>query len=405
MPYYGWNVVGAAMGFQAATIGLTFYAFTFWVEPWTATFDASKGALMVAFMLSQFAAGIVSPFAGQAMDRVSIRALVTVGVLAFAGGYAAVGFATAVWQIVVLYALVIPLGIVLAGPLAAQTLVAKWFRARRGIAMGWVTTGTSIGGLALPPLAAWLLLEFGWRQAHVMLGAGVAIVLLPLVWAVVRTSPETSGIEPEAEHRAGPGRFPEWSTGTILRERNFWALVLGLLPATTAFNGVQINLAPYAQDLGIGAQRSSFLMSLLAGTMIGGKLVFGALADRFDHRWVYGLAVLCLGAALASMTGRPGYPQLVGISVLVGFAGGGFLPLIGAIISTRFGPLAFGRVMGLTAPAAMLAAVGAPVAGWLRDWTGSYDLALQLFLGGLLLAGVAISRLGPTQRVVEEAPR
>ena len=41
--FYGWNIVGVAMIFQAITFGMTVYGFGFWVEPWSAEFGASRG--------------------------------------------------------------------------------------------------------------------------------------------------------------------------------------------------------------------------------------------------------------------------------------------------------------------------------------------------------------------------
>jgi MFS family permease len=73
----------------------------------------------------------------------------------------------------------------------------------------------------------------------------------------------------------------------------------------------------------------------------------------------------------------------LGTVVILGLASGGQLPLVGAIISARFGPAAFGTVMGLFYLCIRPVALAAPLAGWLRDTFGSYD---YLFLGGLVVA-------------------
>ena len=43
----------------------------------------------------------------------------------------------------------------------------------------------------------------------------------------------------------------------------------------------------------------------------------------------------------------------------------------------------------------MLAGFGAPVCGWIRDFTGSYDVAFQVFAAAMLLGLLALFRLRP----------
>jgi MFS family permease len=189
--------------------------------------------------------------------------------------------------------------------------------------------------------------------------------------------------------------FPSWTTLKILKQRAFWVPVLAFTPMMAAMGAAQQNFAPYTADLGIDAQATSYLVSLMAVVMVAGKIFFGALADRWDHRYLYGLAVGVLVATLAFMTLEPSYLQLLIISAMLGFAAGGFLPLLGAIVGSRFGPAAFGQVMGLLGPFTTLAAVGPWIAGYLRDSQGSYDVAWQIFMLVLIPAAFTIILLTP----------
>jgi MFS family permease len=392
--------VGVGLVFQAMAFGLTIFMFTFWAEAWMREFGVDRAYVTLAFMSFNLGMGAISPFAGRILDRRSIRALVIVGAGLFSLGFVLISLATAMWQIIVIYATLIAAGSVLSGPLAAQTLAAKWFRARRGMAIGFVSVGTSLGGLLLPPWVIYLLLNLGWRQAHAVLAVLVVAVIAPLVWKVVRNTPEDSGIEPEP---AGPADLPEaalaiapaWTTRRVFGQRNFWVPVLAFLPAVTAFSSIQANLRLYTVDIDIDPQSTAFLMSLLSGTMICGKLFFGFMADRIDQRLLYWIAALMLGVCMVLLIGRPSYGLMVTISALLGFAAGGFLPLLGAIVGSRFGPQAFGTVFGLMAPFLTLSALGPPLAGWIRDTTGTYDMAFQLILVTLVPAALVMTLLRP----------
>ncbi|MBI1179521.1 MAG: MFS transporter [Alphaproteobacteria bacterium] len=393
--YYGWNVVGVGMLFQAFSFGLTVYVYGFWVKPLADTFGASRFDVMLGLTLLNLVMGLVAPFAGRAMDVGSIRGLVIGGVLAMAAGFAIAGAAPDTWVFVAAYASLVSLGMILAGPLPSSTLAAKWFRARRGLAIGWSSVGTSIGGLALPPLLAIAMSAWGWRGAHYAMAVASVVVLVPLVWLVVANTPEDKGIEPEADSeksRTPPASHAKtWTTRTILAERSFWAAAIAFGFLTMVFSGVQANLVPYAQDAGASRADAAALMSVMAGAGILGKIVFGAAADRMNHRTLFYIASAILAAAMLLLREPLDYSLLAATSGLLGLATGGFLPLLGAVVAARFGPKAFGRVMGLLGPFTMpVAIVGPPLAGHIFDVTGSYVLAFEIFLGMIAIAGFAI---------------
>ncbi|MFU8816467.1 MAG: MFS transporter [Pseudomonadales bacterium] len=402
--YYGWNVLGTAMLFQAAVYGFTVYTFTFWVEPWVGEFGAARGEIMLAMFFAQVLSGAVAPFAGRAFDVLSMRHVIAAALLFFGLCQILVSFATAVWQIVALYALFTAVGLVAAGSMAGQILAVRWFASRRGLAMGWVATGTSIGGFALPPLVATLLVSFGWRTAHVIVGLSVLFIVLPIVYLLVRNAPSQTDLATQAAPAAADSNHPAWSTASILRSRDFWAVILVVVPLLTAFSAVQMNLAPIARDLGVGAQQAAFMMSLLSGTMIGGKLFFGAMADRWDLRPLFALSLICMASGLLLLNGSPSYSLLLLASVMFGLAVGGYLPLLGAVIGARFGSASFGRVRGLTWPFITLSAIGAPLAGMLRDLTGSYQGALWLFFATLGISVLAVAVLMRPSRAPVLAP-
>jgi MFS family permease len=387
------------MLFQAVIFGIGFFCFTFWVAPWRAEFGASRGDVMAILVTVQVVMGCAAPFAGRAMDRVSIRALVVTGALGFAAALALSSLATALWQIGAIFSVLFVAGTLLAGPLAAQTLAAKWFFARRGTAIGLSSVGTSLGGFALPVLVTYLLSTYGWRQANLILAALVVVVVVPVVWKVVRNTPEARGVTPEADLAVSSGMtayvYPSWTTVDILKQRVFWVTVIAFTPMVAAFGAAQQNFAPYTADLGVDAQSTSYLVSLMAIVMVAGKVFFGAMSDRWDHRVLYAIAIAVLVVTLSLMMLDPGYFQLVVISALLGFAAGGFLPLLGAIVGSRFGPAAFGQVMGMLGPFTTLAAIGPWIAGYLRDASGSYDVAWQVFILIVIPAAFAMILLTP----------
>ena len=384
--------------------GIAIFSFTLWVAPWMQAFDASRSEVMTVFLVTQVMMGVSAPFAGRALDVMPVRALVIVGSLCFAVSLLLISRATALWQIGVLYGTLFVAGTVLAGPMAAQKLAARWFDRRRGLAIGLSSVGTSLGGATIPLLVGWVLVQYDWRTAHQVLAGLVVVLVVPLAWLVVRNSPQDAGVPGEgaAATTTNADHAYPWTTASLLTNRNFLALVLVVTPVVLVSGGIQQNFGPFAAELAISPSAIASLVSIMAIVMVVGKVFFGTLADRFDHRLLFLLALSLMFATLCLLLLTPSYGLLVLVVALLGFGMGGFLPLLGAIVASRFGPDAFGRVMGLLGPFTTLAAAGPLLAGYIRDTTGSYTGAWWLFMVALLPAALALLLMTPQRRPVVE---
>ena len=400
--HYGWNVVANTLVFQAVTVGILIYCFALFVVPWLETFDTSRGRVMIAITVLQLGVGVLSPLVGRAMDALSMRWLVIGGALAMAGGMGLASQATAMWQIIMLYALVLPFGMAMAGPLAAQTLVTRWFLGRRGVALGISAIGTSIGGFSFPFLTSALLEQYGWRVTLQSLAVLTIVLVVPLSFWVLRRQPPVllSGVG-DATSRAGLADARDWQMTQILRTPVFWIAVCGFLPMNAAFGAIQFNLGAYTRDLGFPTSYAALLISLSSAFMIAGKFAFGAAADRVEHRWLYYLMAAGMSLSLLLLIGSPGLVTLIVAASLMGLAGGGILTLMAVVYGSRFGAASFGRVMGLGMMFITLASLGPLLSGWIHDVTGSYDLAFGLFAALLLPAALAVSRLPDSAAVTD----
>jgi len=392
--YYGWNVVAVSLVFQGILFGSVFFSYTLWVGEWLD--DVALGVtltyVMVPITILNLAQSFIAPLAGYAMDRFSIRALICSGTASAGVGYILISLATDFWQIVLIYGTLVMAGVLLAGPLAAQTLAAKWFDKNRGLAIGLSTTGTSIGGVVMAPVVTLLYQAWGWRDAHWMLGLAFIAIILPLVWLTIRSTPAEKGVAPEpgsdAETASQRLQARQWTVTEILRQRAFWVIVLAFLPLVTAFGSIQQHLRPYADALGVASLQTAFLVSVFATVMILGKLFFGLMADRFDQRGLFAFATFACALVVLGLLASPTYPALIALSGLLGFSAGGFLPLLGAMVATRFGAASFGSVMGLLGPFLAINAFGPMLFASLYQLNGNYTVALwaafAILIPGLL---------------------
>lgn len=405
MPWYhGWNIVATGLVFQGVSFGVALYCFTFYVAHWSREFAVGRGEVMVVFFVLQASMGLLAPVAGRAMDRLSIRVLVIAGAISLALALFLAARATALWQLMLLYGTLIVGGTLLAGPLAAQTLTARWFNRRRGFALGISTVGTSIGGFILPPVVTGLQASMGWRAANDVLALLVLVAVIPLAWIVIRNAPSAAeaaveaGTEVRATGAAPPAEQRVWQLGEVFREPTFWFMVIAFSLFALVNGGLQQNLAPFGQDQGFDAREVAWVMSVMALLMAVWKVVIGALTDRIEVRWIFVFSLGVLLGAMLWMTSNLSYAEFAVICGLLGVSSAAHLPLLAAIVSRHFGVASFGLVMGLIGPFTTLSAAGPWIAGRIRDVSGSYDLALIVFAALLLpaLASILVLRLKPS---------
>lgn len=402
--HYGWNVIAMTLLFQSLCIGMHYYCFTLWVVPWSIEFDVARSHIMLAIVLSQIISGLLAPVAGHALDRLPAHILVCGGALTFALGLLLVACAQAMWHIVAVFLFILPIGLVLTGAMAAQTLATRWFTKDRGLAIACATLGSSIGGFAMPPMAAALLNGFGWRVTFAVFAAAAAFLITPVAWRVLRKTPpqdsqETTAVPIAEQTQSEPRIYPALRTLDLLRDANFQIIVLAFLPLVLAFSAVQMNLGAYAQDIGLSQQDVAFMIAQLSVLMLIGKILFGKLVDRYDHRMLYWILAGGMGFSImiissAALASPPVNRSLLNIgTAMLGFVFAGYLPLLGEIIAAKFGTRAFGQVTGMANIFLGFSAVGSLIAASLRDLSGSYVLAFMVFATLLLPAAHRIRKL------------
>lgn len=389
--FYGWWLVGVAFLVLMVSNGSIMYSYSVVAVPVGEAFQASRMTMMLGMTGMTLAGGLISPFLGGMIDRGSLRGMMFIGALGLASGYLLLSFTTASWQVPLVYAGLMVLGINLLGPLTTSTLLARWFTRRRGMALGVAAVGTSVGGFVFPPLVQWLIDTYEWRNALRILGVGTLLVTLPAVW-MVANRPGDRGLHPDGDAPPSGPAFapPPLSTAALLRERNFWLVSMAMGLLFGVYSAVLANLVPFALGVGSPAERAAFLVSAIALAGIVGKLGFGTIADRLDLRVALGASMMLVMVGVACYLLGDTYTLLLAGSVSLGLAAGGMLPVWGSLLAVLFGAANYGRVMGLMNPVIMpLTLVGPPLAGLIYDSSGSYAGAFVGFIGALLI-GLAL---------------
>ena len=387
--YYRWVVVAYGITIQAVSVGTLIYCFALFSLPWLEEFSSSRRDLMLTVALLQIGVGLVSPFVGRALDAYPPQWVVTIGLLSLVIGLTLAQHVTSLFQLWLVYATFMPLAMALMGSLTSQTLVTRWFKEQRGLALGISSMGTNIGGIILPLLVAGWLLEMGWRDVMQNILVLAVVVVLPATWLLLRRKPQKSA----ATKTLNATDTRVWTTKEILTTSLFWLPFFGIAPLSMSFGALQFNLGIITRDIGLATEVTANLIALSSVSMVLGKLFFGMLGDRIDHRYLYWLANGIGLLALALIALADNVIILTLATIAMGLSGGSILPLMGLIYSARFGTVSFGRVMGFGTLTILAGATSPIMAGWTYDVFASYNYAYVALALLLVPAAIAMAWL------------
>lgn len=387
--YPGWSVLSGSFICAALAIGFTSYIYGMFTLPVTEELGITRSTFNNGMIGTIIGGAVASPVIGRLLDFLPIRVIMVSCALAFGASLVAISrMDSLVWMMVIL-TLVLPFSTAGCGVLGANTIVVRWFKRRRGRALGVVALSTSVGGFIAQPLTAFLIDTFGWRDALALIGLGPMTVFLLVALFVVRDRPNeaTPGYEQEflQQDEVAKANAPAverlWTTRQIVTNRNFWLVSLSIGLLFGIDQAVLLSQVPYFQDAGYELKIVSLLVAVKAISAIGGKLMVGYLADKVDLRLVFTAVASCNALLLAIYIIQPSLWLLFASVALLGIAVGGVFPAWSTILAWLFGSRSYGSVMGLMAvimqPFAMVAM---RFIGQVHDNSGTYVPAFATFI-------------------------
>jgi MFS family permease len=390
--FYGWWIVLAAFLNLFFIVGIIFYGFPVFYPSFIESLGFTRAQATQGFLLGFLLAGLPFGFlAGVVIDQIGARLVILCGVGLVGASLLLMGSMTRLWHYEVL-CIVEVLGFVLAGPIANQVLVSRWFRARRGQAMGYAYLGLGFGGAVSPLLINFLVRSLGWRHALEFVGALVLATLFPVGIWLTRSGPEEMGLLPDASVGAdllqGNSASPASSSRGVaraIRSANFWLLLAGSTLVIGAIGGVIQHFILFLRDQGYSAAAASRFSAILLASSLGGRVLVGYLADRFRKARIMALFYLSIGASVFLLAGQHSPATLWTFAIVFGFSMGADYMLVPLVTAECFGTASLGKLLALLIMGYSLGQWGAPwMVGRIFDARHSYDLAWKF----MALAGV-----------------
>lgn len=298
------------------------------------------------------------------------------------------------------------IGITLAGIIPSMKIITHWFVKYRGIAVGILLVGSSIGGAVFNQLAGSLIQSQGWRSGIFILGViATIVVLLPLLTAV-RVHPSSMGLIPDGvklssgDVRAHHWEHPGISYANLFKNRVFYLMVFVTGTMWFCIVGVIQHQALFFKDLTTSVASKDILSVFFLCSVLG-KIIFGKLSDHYSKRNIMLLAVinLALGSFVLSVVHSNPDMLLWVYAVVFGIGFSGTFTMIQLLIAEYYHGKTYGKVLGLfTMVDTLSGVVGIMMLGMIRTKMGSYQTGFWVLLAICVIAAVCVLFLPGKQK-------
>ncbi len=400
--HYSWIVL--AVSFLAIIVaGIIRSSSGVFIEPFEQEFGWGRPSISFAFAMSLFLYGLSGPFMAAFVERFGLRKVMLYSMALLVIGLSLTFVMQTEWQLMLIWGVMIGVGSGLFLTVLSAQVANRWFVKRRGLAVGILMAATATGQLVLLPVLAWLVSEYSWRTA-ILLIFSLGILMFILLFIFMRNYPRDVGIPPLGEEEIAPevvspvGNPFKIAIAVLfeaLRVKEFWLLAGSFLICGLSTSGlIGTHFISYCMSFGIPVVTAASVLSIMGIFDLVGTTLSGWLSDRFDSRWLLfwyyslrGLSLLALPFALESGA----YIWLIVFAVFYGLDWVATVPPTIELTRQRFGIQKSAMIYGWIFAAHQVGAgIAAYSGGVIYNVFGSYTWACLLAGGFCGLASLFV---------------
>ena len=403
--FYGWNIVAASFLAGLAYAEHFSSLLGLFIRPLQKEFGWSRGAIAGVQTTGRVIEALIAPIIGPMIDRYGPRVLMPVGAIIVGLAMLGVTQVNTIWHFLILRGVLVAIGFSLMGYLVTDVTICKWFIQKRGRALAISRVAGSLSNIIMTPISVFVIVASGWRTMFVVFAVVTWLVVLIPSTTLMRRRPEDMGLHPDGIDPVTVGSEgqpkessidetasvlePLWSCREVLMTSTFWFLTSCYALESIAFQGINLSLAPYIQDLGYKDTMLAAVITFRSIIMATTDMMMGFLAERAHSATirVVPFVIQALGAFFFLFGQEPVFLWL-GVAFYA-FGTSGVHVTQEVVWANYFGRLNLGRIRSLGYFISFGFGAAGPVAmNAVFDIFGSYNLAFSIIIG--LLFGAAL---------------
>ncbi len=408
--------VGISFVTLALAYGAAWYSFSVFFVALLKEFNWNRSIAAGAFSLFMILHGIVGPFAGNLVDRFGPRIVFLVGSLTLGVGFVLSSLIHSWWQFYIFFGAVTATGVGLIGWVPNTTVIQQWFKEKRGLPMGVISSGIGIGIFVCVPLIQHLINRVGWRMTYRIMGFFIPLIIISIVIAFLKKPQQT--IVPSHTNRKVIDHVIKghlvvneewasrsWTVRQAAATRQFWLLGGSFFLASFTTHSIMTHQVAFFIDQGLTALFASYIAGMIGIVSIGAKIIWGILSDKIGREITYTIGIACSVCGMISLIAFTSFthhsiPYFYAISFSLGYAVVTALPPL--IAADFFQGKSYGSIFGVLFMLNNIGgACGAWFAGFVYDQMKSYVPLFIIMIACSLCASVNIWMAAPRKiRVV-----
>jgi len=374
------------------------HGFGLWLQPITQAQGWTRENFAFALAVQNLSWGVFGIFAGMAADRFGASRVLIGGALLYGLGLAGMALTTTPLTFALTTGVLI--GAAQAGTTYAVVygVIGRQIPAeKRSWAMGVAAAAGSFGQFLMVPVEGWLISDFGWQQALLVLGV-VVLLIVPLAMGLR-----------EPGFGSGAPMQREQTIGQALREafryRSFQLLMAGYFVCGFQVVFIGVHMPSYLHDNGLSPQVASYALALIGLFNVIGTYAAGVLGQRLAKRHILAFIYFARAAVIAVFLLVPLSPMSVYVfSAVMGMLWLSTVPPTNAVVAQIFGVAHMSMLGGFIFFSHQIGSfLGVWLGGVLYDQTGSYDIVWYLSIALGVFAGLV--NLPVRETPIERAPQ
>ncbi|MFQ5843078.1 MAG: MFS transporter [Thermodesulfobacteriota bacterium] len=410
--HFGWVIVGVSF----ITLGLAYgvwYSFSVFFVALLEEFGWSRSLAAGAFSFFIVVHALVSPLVGGMVDHFGPRRVILLGSLFLGAGLALCSLTSTWWHYYIFFGGITGMGVGFTGWVTNTTIIQRWFKAKRGLPIGIISSGIGVGILVCVPAVQYLISQVGWRQSYRIMACFIPLIIAPMAIIFLKQPPQTTSPRdkwsPEREIICSATRDPlavdeewasqSWTIRRALTTKQFWLLSISFPLGAFIMQSILTHQVAFFVDQGVEALFASYIVGIVGIASVGAKILWGTLSDRIGREVTYTAGITCSICGMIFLIVFPVHPSSIlpyfyGVFFGMGYAALAALPPI--ITADFFEGQSYGGIFGtLILLNGIGGASGAWFAGFLHDEVGSYVPVFIIMIGCALFACLNIWRAAP----------